>query len=69
MDTSVNLAQPGWTVIDADGADVGTVIENDGTEIKVKTGGLMSKVLTVPLTNVGDVETGRVELTVAKKDL
>ena len=45
------------------------MIENDGTQIKVKTGGLMSKVLTVPLTNVGDVETGRVELTVAKGDL
>ncbi|HYI23415.1 MAG TPA: DUF2171 domain-containing protein [Candidatus Limnocylindrales bacterium] len=69
MDTSVNLAQPGWTVIDVNGAEVGTVIENDGTEIKVKTGGLMSKVFTVPLTNVGDVETGRVELTVAKGDL
>ena len=61
--------QPGWTVVDANGDEIGTVISAEGTEIVVKKSGLLGGELRVPRAAVAEVETGRVELSRAKNEL
>jgi hypothetical protein len=61
--------QAGWKVVDANGEDVGTVIEADGPEMTVKKGGLFGGEVHVPMEAVAEVETGRVEIDRAKSDL
>ena len=61
--------QPGWKVVDANGEDVGTVIEAEGPELTVKKGGLFGGQVHVPIDAVAEIETGRVEIDRAKSDL
>lgn len=60
--------QPGWTVVDANGEVVGTVTEA-GSDITVKKSGLLGGEVHVPRESVTEVETGRVEIDRAKRDL
>jgi hypothetical protein len=61
--------QPGWTVVDVNGEDVGTVVDAEGPEIKVKKSGLLGGELHIPRDAVTEVETGRVEINRAKGEL
>jgi len=63
------MIQPGWTVVDAEGADLGTVIDATGPEIRVKKSGLLGSEISVPREAVVEVETGRVELNRTKREL
>jgi len=69
MSMDVEEIQPGWHVVDANGEDIGTVIEAEGTEITVKKSGLLGGQINVPTDAVSEVETGRVEINRAKGDL
>ena len=69
MRPDVEMIQPGWTVVDSQGADVGTVIDATGPELRVKKAGLMGGEVSVPRDAVIEVETGRVELNRSKSDL
>lgn len=69
MRADVDAIQPGWTVVDADGVELGKVIDALGPDIRVKKGGLMGGELTVPRDAVIEVETGRVELSRTKAEL
>ncbi len=69
MTLKSNEIQPGWSVIDANGDDVGKVVEVDANAIKVKKDGMFGGELVVSTGNVADVEPGHVELSVAKADL
>ena len=69
MDLSVEMIQPGWTVFDANGQEIGRVVDAEGTTIKVKKSGLLGGDIEVPREAVAEVETGRVELNRAKADL
>lgn len=68
MNVEVELVQPGWTVFTSDGQELGTVIRVESGSIRIKTGGLLSHELSVPASSVQDVETGRVELSMTKKE-
>ena len=70
MTLTANEIQPGWAVIDANGEDLGTVVEVDASQIRVKKSGLFSGAeVLVPTSSVREVEPGHVELSVAKADL
>jgi hypothetical protein len=69
MNIDVEMVQPGWTVVDANGEELGKVVDVEGSTIKVKKGGFLGGELSVPRTVVTEVETGRLELGVAKSDL
>jgi hypothetical protein len=69
MDVDLEMIQPGWSVVDANGEELGTVIDADGPMLRVKKGGLLGGELSVPRDAVVEVETGRVELNRAKGDL
>lgn len=61
--------QSGWTVWASDGKELGTVISVDPQTILVKESGLLGGKLEVPRDAVGEVEIGRVELSVTKQEL
>lgn len=63
----VEEIQPGWRVWDKDGNEVGTVIAASGPSLRVKRDG--GGEVDVPNTAVAYIETGRVELSVAKQEL
>ncbi len=69
MNADVEMIQPGWTVVDADGVDLGTVVDATGPDIRVKKGGMLGGEVSVPRDAVVEVETGRVELNRSKRDL
>ena len=64
-----DMIQPGWTVVDANGEEIGTVVSAEGADITVKKSGLMGGEVHVPRDAVAEVETGRVEINRAKGDL
>ena len=63
------MIQPGWKVIASDGEEIGTVVDAVGDSLKVKKSGLMGGEYQVPRSSVTEVETGRVEIGLSKKDL
>jgi hypothetical protein len=69
MSLDVETIQPGWRVVDANGDDIGTVLEADGTDLRVKKSGFLGGEIHVPTDAVAEVETGRVELNRAKGEL
>jgi len=69
MNIDIETIQPGWNVVDANGEDIGTVIQAEGTEITVKKSGLLGGQVNVPTDAVTEVETGRVEINRMKGDL
>jgi len=70
MTLNSNEIQLGWAVVDANGEDLGTVVEVDDAHIKVKKSGLLGGAETlVPASAVSEVEPGHVELSIAKADL
>ena len=69
MTLNANEIQPGWDVVDANGDELGKVVEVDAEHIKVKKGGLFGGEVVVPAQTVAEVEPGHVELSVAKGDL
>jgi hypothetical protein len=62
----VEEIQPGWQVWDSEGNEVGVVVAASGPSLKVKVGG---KEVDVPNSAVSYIETGRVELSMTKKEL
>jgi hypothetical protein len=68
MDVQVEMIQPGWSVFASDGQEIGTVIGVESDGIRIKKGGLLGGELRVPRTSVQEVETGRVELSITKKE-
>lgn len=69
MDVDVEMIQPGWTVVDSNGEEVGKVVEAEGGALKVKKGGFLGGEVQIPRDAITEVETGRVELNRAKGDL
>jgi len=69
MSMEVEEIQPGWHVIDANGEDIGTVTQAEGSEITVKKSGFLGGEVHVPIDAVAEIETGRVEINRAKSDL
>ena len=63
------MIQPGWTVVDSSGEEIGTVSNAEGAEIVVKKSGLLGGEVHGPRTAVIEVETGRVEINKAKNEL
>jgi hypothetical protein len=62
--------QPGWTVWASDGEELGKVVSIDPQMIHVKKDGLLGGArIDVPRTAVEEVETGRVELSMTRKEL
>jgi hypothetical protein len=68
MDVQIESVQPGWTVVSADGEEVGTVARVEGGTIYVKKGGFLGGELAIPSSACRDIETGRVELSMTKKE-
>ena len=64
-----DMIQPGWTVVDSSGEEIGTVSNAEGAEIVVKKPGLLGGEVHVPRNSVIEVETGRVEINKAKNEL
>ena len=69
MSFDAESIQPGWKVVDANGEDVGTVVDAEGGELTVKKGGLFGGQVHVPVDAIAEVETSRVEIRRAKADL
>ena len=69
MSIDLDMIQPGWTVVDARGEEIGTVVNSEGAEIIVKKSGFLGGEVHVPRDAVSEVETGRIELNRAKGDL
>lgn len=63
------MIQPGWTVVDSRGEEIGTVSNAEGSEIIVKKSGFMGGEVHVPRDAVTEVETGRVEINRPKSEL
>jgi len=69
MSLSIETIQPGWTVVDANGDEIGTVVDAEGTELRIKKNGFLGGEIHVPTDAVAEIETGRVEINRAKNDL
>jgi len=69
MSLSIETIQPGWTVVDANGDEIGTVVDAAGTELLIKKNGFLGGEIHVPTDAVAEIETGRVEINRAKNDL
>jgi hypothetical protein len=69
MSLQLEEIQPGWTVVDASGEELGTVIGIDSDAIRIQRKGLTGGVWTAPRDSVAEVETRRVELRLKKQDL
>jgi len=69
MTLQLDEIQPGWSVVAADGEDLGTVVGVDHDVIRIKKRGLMGGEVYAPRDSVAEVETGRVELWLAKEQL
>jgi len=65
----IEMIQPGWTVVDAKGEEIGTVSNVDGADLVVKKSGFLGGEVHVPREAVIEVETGRVEINKAKSEL
>jgi hypothetical protein len=69
MTLQLDEIQPGWTVVDASGEELGTVIGVEADAIRIKKSGLMGGEWRAPRDSVAEVETGRVELRLTKNEL
>ena len=69
MTLQLEEIQPGWTVVDASGEELGTVIGVEGDALRIKKKGLMGGEWRAPRDSIGEVETGRVELRLTKNEL
>ena len=65
----IEMIQPGWKVIGSDGEEIGTVIGAAGDSLTVKRNGMMGGEYSVPRSSVTEVETGRVEIGMSRKEL
>jgi hypothetical protein len=63
------IIQTGWSVWTSDGQELGTIIATDATSLRVKKRGLLGGEVEVPRDAVDEVETGRVELSVTKREV
>lgn len=63
-----SAVQPGSTVFDADGAELGRIIAVDADGITIKRKGFLGGRITVPRRLIGEAEEGHVELTVPGRD-
>jgi hypothetical protein len=69
MSLQLEEIQPGWTVVDATGEELGSIIGVEHDVIRIKKGGLMGGEWHAPRDSVGEVETGRVELRLTRAEL
>jgi len=69
MSLQLDEIQLGWTVVAADGEDLGTVVGVDHDVIRIKKRGLMGGEVYAPRDSVAEIETGRVELRLTKSQL
>jgi hypothetical protein len=67
-DGNMEAIQSDWSVWTADGTELGTIIAVEPTELRVKKNGLLGGEVTIPRDAVDEVETGRVEITLTKKE-
>jgi hypothetical protein len=67
-DANMEAIQSGWSVWTADGTELGIIIAVEPTELRVKKNGLLGGEVTIPRTAVDEVETGRVEISLTKKE-
>jgi len=67
--TMIEMIQPGWTVVDSNGEELGKVVRVDAEGIHVRKGGLIGGEVVVPKSACTDAEEGRVELSVTRKDI
>ena len=67
--TMVEMIQPGWSVVDSNGEEVGTVVRLDENGIHVRKPGILGGELVVPKSACAYAEEGRVELSATRKDL
>jgi hypothetical protein len=66
----VEMIQSGWKVVGSDGNDLGTVGTIDEHTLVVRKHGLLGdREMHLPRHTVADVEEGRVELNVSKRDV
>jgi hypothetical protein len=69
MTLQLDEIQPGWTVVTADGEELGSVIGVEHDVIRIKKGGLLGGELMAPRNSVAEIETGRVELNLTRSQL
>ena len=69
MTLQLEEIQPGWTVVDASGEELGSVIGVEADVIRIHKSGLMGGELRAPREAIAEVETGRVELRLTKNEL
>ena len=69
MTVDIESIQPGWTVVDANGEEVGKVVDTEGGALKVKKGGFLGGEVQVSRNAITEVETGRVEINQTKNEL
>jgi len=69
VNMDIETIQPGWRVVDANGDDIGTVVDAEGSDLTVKKSGFLGGQVTIPADAVAEIETGRVEINLAKGDL
>jgi uncharacterized protein DUF2171 len=69
MSLQLDEIQPGWTVVDASGEELGNVVGVEHDVIRIKKGGLMGGEAFAPRDSVAEIETGRVELSLTKNEL
>jgi hypothetical protein len=65
---NMEAIQSGWSVWTADGTELGTIIAVEPTGLRVKKNGLLGGEVTIPRDVVDEVETGRVEISLTKKE-
>ena len=69
MTLQLEEIQPGWTVFDATGRELGKVIGVEADILRIKKGGLMGGEWRAPRDSIAEVETGRVELSLTQNEL
>lgn len=67
--TMFEMIQPGWTVVDSNGEEVGAVLAADEHTIRIRKQGMLGGEAEVARDKCSNIEEGRVELSVAKGDL
>jgi hypothetical protein len=69
MTHAVMGIQPGWTVHDRDGVELGAVTRLDDRSVWIKRGRIFRHEVEIPKSLVSEAEEGHVQLTVSQKEI
>ena len=69
MAQAVTGIQPGWTVHDRDGVELGAVTRLDDRSVWIKRGRFFKHEVEIPKSLVREAEEGHVELAVSQKEI